>query len=47
MKTKIEKRIVPNEYNSEIVAKVKQGREDFMKGDSVTIKAENIWKNNN
>ena len=31
------------EYNPEIVAKVKRGREDFKNGKCVTIKAEDVW----
>ena len=31
------------EYDPEIVAKVKRGREDFLKGKCVSIKAEEIW----
>ncbi len=31
------------EYDPEIVAKVKRGREDFQKGNCVTIKAGEIW----
>jgi len=31
------------EYDPEMVAKVRRGREDFKKGKCVTIKAEDIW----
>ena len=31
------------EYDPEIVAKVKRGREDFKNGKCVTIKAEDVW----
>lgn len=31
------------EYDPEIVAKVQRGREDFMKGNCVSIKAEEVW----
>lgn len=31
------------QYDPEIVAKVRRGREDFKKGKCVTIKAEDIW----
>lgn len=32
-----------NEYDPEMVAKVKRGREDFKEGKCVTIKADEIW----
>lgn len=31
------------EYDPEMVAKVKRGRDDFKKGKCVTIKSEDIW----
>ncbi len=31
------------EYDPEMVAKVRRGREDFSKGNCVTIKASEIW----
>ena len=34
---------VAPEYDPDIVAKVKRGREDFRNGKCVTIKAEDIW----
>lgn len=34
---------VATEYDPEIVAKVKRGREDFKNGKCVTIKAEEVW----
>ena len=43
MTTKKEKTIIQDESESEIVAKVKRGREDFLKGNCVTIKAAEIW----
>ncbi len=31
------------EYDPEIVDKVQRGREDFLKGNCVSIKAEEVW----
>lgn len=39
----IEQKSDVEDYDPEIVAKVKRGREDFLKGKCVTIKAEEIW----
>ena len=39
----IEQNAEGEEYEPEIVAKVKRGREDFLKGNCVTIKAAEIW----
>ena len=39
----IEQKSEGEEYDPEIVAKVKRGREDFLKGNCVTIKAAEIW----
>lgn len=39
----IEQKDESEEYDPEIVAKVKRGREDFLDGKCVTIKAEEIW----
>ena len=39
----IEQKSDAEDYDPEIVAKVKRGREDFLKGNCVTIKAEEIW----
>lgn len=39
----IEQNSDAEDYEPEIVAKVKRGREDFMKGNCVTIKAEEVW----
>jgi hypothetical protein len=39
----LEQKAETEEYDPEIVAKVKRGREDFLKGNCVTIKAEEIW----
>ena len=39
----IEQNSDAEDYDPEIVAKVKRGREDFMKGNCVTIKAEEVW----
>lgn len=39
----LEQKAETEEYDPGIVAKVKRGREDFLKGNCVTIKAEEIW----
>ena len=39
----IEQKTDAEDYDPEIVAKVKRGREDFLKGNCVTIKAEEVW----
>ena len=39
----IEQKSDAEDYDPEIVAKVKRGREDFLKGNCVTIKAEEVW----
>ena len=39
----LEQKSDAEDYDPEIVAKVKRGREDFLKGNCVTIKAEEIW----
>ena len=39
----IEQKSDAEDYDPEIVAKVKRGREDFLKGNCVTIKAEDVW----
>lgn len=39
----IEQKTDAEDYDPEIVAKVKHGREDFLKGNCVTIKAEEVW----
>ena len=39
----IEQKSDAEDFDPEIVAKVKRGREDFLKGNCVTIKAEEVW----
>ena len=39
----VEQKADNEEFDPEIVAKVKRGREDFRNGNCVTIKAEEIW----
>ena len=39
----IEQKSDAEDYDPEIVAKVKRGREDFLKGNCMTIKAEEVW----
>lgn len=39
----IEQKSDAEDYDPEIVAKVKRGREDFLKGNCLTIKAEEVW----
>ena len=39
----LEQKSDAEDYDPEIVAKVKRGREDFLKGNCVTIKAEEVW----
>ena len=39
----IEQKSDAEDYDPEIIAKVKRGREDFLKGNCVTIKAEEVW----
>ena len=39
----IEQKSDAEDYDPEIVAKVKRGREHFLKGNCVTIKAEEVW----
>ena len=39
----IEQKTDSEDYDPEIVAKVKRGRKDFLKGNCVTIKAEEVW----
>ena len=41
-KVKVTKSVEP-EYDPEVVAKVKRGREAFRKGECVTVKAEDVW----
>ncbi len=39
----LEQKSDAEDYDPEIVAKVKRGREDFLKGNCMTIKAEEVW----
>ena len=39
----INQKVETEEYDPEIVEKVQRGREDFLKGNCITIKAEEIW----